>query len=78
MEALEVAPEETDVNFEPVPSLHQAACEPHEAMFLDYLTDIPVGAADDEEAVELPMIPVEITWVATKVCLTLRNVNRPG
>lgn len=78
VEVPEVAPEEADLNVEPVSSQHEAACEPEEVALLDYLTDIPMEVADDEEAVEPPTIPVEIAWVANKVHLTPCRVNWPG
>ncbi|KAI9453747.1 hypothetical protein HD554DRAFT_2199295 [Boletus coccyginus] len=65
-EVPEVASEAADLNVESVSSQHKAACRPEEATFLDYLTDIPTGVADDEEAVGRPTIPVEIRWVTNK------------
>ncbi|KAI9573733.1 hypothetical protein HD554DRAFT_2058285, partial [Boletus coccyginus] len=47
-EVPKVASEAADLNVE------------SEATLLDYLMDIPIGVADEEEAVRRPMIPVEI------------------
>ena len=72
-----VAPEEADLNVELVPSQHKAVCKLEEVVLLDYLIDDHTGVVDDEDAVERPTIPVEITWVASKVHLNPCHVNRP-
>ncbi|KAG9309813.1 hypothetical protein JVU11DRAFT_10190 [Chiua virens] len=60
VETPDVAPEEADVISDPVFSSHKAACEPEEAVLLDYLTEGALVSVDEDEAVERPMIPVEI------------------
>ena len=72
-----VALEEADLNVELVPSQHEAVCKLEEVVLLDYLIDDHTGVVDDEDAVERPMILVEITWVASKVHLNLCHVNQP-